>query len=181
MLIICPDLKLDNILVTFEDQSVIESFVEGQLQNPMSRKVLADRVAYLCHNDFGEFDGKPALRKMSPKIADFSLAERGDQPGPLIHPIQPDHCHAPEVLFGTGWSYGADIWNFGSMVRITIVLGFPELFTSSFALMPLPTISLDSANHLHIVRCGTFLTASNYSRQSIPQTILTALFTIWQT
>jgi serine/threonine protein kinase len=109
---------LDNILVTFEDQSVIESFVQGQIDNPMPRKLIDGRAVYLCHNDFGDFDGKPALRKMSPKITDFGLAERGDQPGPRINPIQPNHCHAPEVLLGTGWSYGADVWNFGIMVCI---------------------------------------------------------------
>ncbi|KAI1154449.1 putative serine/threonine-protein kinase [Nemania diffusa] len=114
--IIHTDLKLDNILVTFEDQSVIESFVQGQVENPMARKLIDGWAVYLCHNDFGDFDGKPALRKMSPKITDFGLAERGDQPGPRINPIQPDHCHAPEVLLGTGWSYSADIWNFGIMV-----------------------------------------------------------------
>lgn len=82
----------------------------------MARKLIDGRVVYLCHNDFGDFDGKPALRKMSPKITDFGQAERGDQPGPRINPIQPDHCHAPEVLLGTGWSYSADTWNFSIMV-----------------------------------------------------------------
>ncbi|KAK4999465.1 hypothetical protein LTR66_001522 [Elasticomyces elasticus] len=82
----------------------------------MARKLIDGRAVYRCHNDFGDFDGKAALRKMFPKITDFGLAERGDQPGPRIHPIQPAHCHAPEVLLGTGWSYSADIWNFGIMV-----------------------------------------------------------------
>lgn len=111
-----PDLKLDNILVIFEDESVIEKFVQGQVENPMPRKLMDGWTIYLCHNDFGDFDGKPALRKISPKIMDFGLAEGGDQAGPRINPIQPDHCHAPEVLLGTGWSYSADIWNFGIMV-----------------------------------------------------------------
>jgi hypothetical protein len=53
---------------------------------------------------------------MYPKITDFGLAQRGDHPGPLVHPIQPNDCHAPEVLLGCGWSYSADIWNFGIMV-----------------------------------------------------------------
>jgi len=113
---------LDNILVVFENQSVIDSFVQGQVDNPMTRKLIDGRAVYLCHNDFGDFDGKPALKKMFPKITDFGLAERGDQPGPRIHPIQPDHCHAPEVLLGTGWSCSADIWNFGMMVCIMAVL-----------------------------------------------------------
>jgi serine/threonine protein kinase len=53
---------------------------------------------------------------MYPKITDFGLAQLANPPRPLLHPIQPDHCHAPEVLLGTSWSYPADIWNFGIMV-----------------------------------------------------------------
>ena len=110
------DLKLDNILVTLEDPSVIEEFVQRQIQHPMGRKNVGDRIVYKCHNDFGNIDGMEVIKKMYPKITDFGLAQRGDTPGPRIHPIQPNHCKAPEVLLGTGWSYSADIWNFGVMV-----------------------------------------------------------------
>ena len=110
------DLKLDNTLVTFEDQSVIEAFVQGQGMHPMARKLVSDRTVYRCHNNFERINGDDALKKIYPKITDFGLAQRGDQPGPLLHPIQPNDCHAPEVLLGTGWSYSADIWNFGIMV-----------------------------------------------------------------
>lgn len=113
--IIHTDLKLDNILVTFEDQSTIEAFVQGHVMNPMARKHVGDRTMYRCHNDFGRIDGDDALKKMYPKITDFGLAQRGDHPGPLVHPIQPNDCHVPEVLLGCGWSYSADIWNFGIM------------------------------------------------------------------
>lgn len=119
-LTISTDLKLDNILLTFEDKSVIDEFVKGQSLEPMPRKVLDDRTIYLSHNNFGPLrliNDTPALLKMCPKITDFGLAQRGDKEEPLIHPIQSDHCHSPEVLLGTGWSYSADIWNFGIMVR----------------------------------------------------------------
>lgn len=118
------DLKLDNILFAFEDQSVIKNFIQGQRQNPMARKLLGNRVVYRCHNNFGAFDGERALKKTYPKITDFGLAVRGDQSELRINPIQPDDCHAPEVLLGTGWSYSADIWNFGIMVCVTNVLDF---------------------------------------------------------
>ena len=119
-------------MVTFEDQSVIERFVQGQIQHPMARKTIGDRTIYRCHNNFGEIDGKEALKNMCPKIIDFGLAQRGDTPGPHIHPIQPNDCHAPEVLLGVGWSYSADIWNFGIMVgtfvvqRLNFVLGHSQ-------------------------------------------------------
>ncbi|KND88083.1 Serine/threonine-protein kinase SRPK [Tolypocladium ophioglossoides CBS 100239] len=109
------DLKLDNILMSFEHTSVIDCFVQCQLANPMPRKVIGDDIVYLCHNDFGDFQ-QEHLKYMVPKIADFGLAQRGDGAEPLLHPIQPNHCHAPEVMLGTGWSYSADIWNFGIML-----------------------------------------------------------------
>ena len=112
------DLKLDSILVTFEDQSAIEDFLQGQNEYPMARKVIDGRMVYLCNNDFEPFEGKPALKKMSPRLTGFGLAVRGDQPGPHINPIQRDQCHTPEALLGTGWSYCADIWNSGIMVRL---------------------------------------------------------------
>ncbi|KAF5011334.1 hypothetical protein FDECE_2552 [Fusarium decemcellulare] len=106
-----------NIMVTFEDESVIEDFVQGQAAHPMARKIVGERTVYRCHNNFGALKGGiNAIRNMCPKITDFGLAQRGDQAGPLIHPIQPNDCHAPEVLLGTGWSYSADIWNFGIIV-----------------------------------------------------------------
>jgi serine/threonine-protein kinase SRPK3 len=78
----------------------------------MPRKTVDGRTVYLCHNDFGP----PSLQGMYPRITDFGLAQRGDQPGPLVFPIQPDQYQAPEVLLGTGWSYPADIWNFAAMI-----------------------------------------------------------------
>lgn len=108
------DLKLDNIMVAFEDQSTIEAFVRGQAARPMARKHVGDRTVYRCHNDFGPIS--KGLAKMIPQITDFGLAQRGDKAAPNIHPIQPDEFRAPEVLLGIGWSYSADVWNFGAMV-----------------------------------------------------------------
>lgn len=82
----------------------------------MPRKLIDGRAVYRCHDDFGGFDAESALRNIIPKITDFGSAARGDRPGTLFGPIQPEHCRAPEVLLGTGWSYSADIWNFGIMV-----------------------------------------------------------------
>lgn len=101
--------------MTFEHKSVIERFVEAQLENPMPRKFIGTRAMYLCHNDFGAIQDQ-YIKNFVPKIADFGLAQRGDRETPLIHPIQPPHCHAPEVILGISWSYSADIWNFGVMV-----------------------------------------------------------------
>ena len=47
------DLKLDNILVSFEDPSILEEYVRAQSVNPMPRKVKDGRIIYLSHNHFG--------------------------------------------------------------------------------------------------------------------------------
>ncbi|MCJ1247543.1 hypothetical protein MMC30_004757 [Trapelia coarctata] len=88
--IVHTDLKLDNIMVEFEDPSVLEDF---------------------SHNDFGPLRSLYSL----PKIADFGNAQQ-NSPQPRIHPIQPDHYRAPEVILGTGWTYSADIWNLGVLI-----------------------------------------------------------------
>lgn len=61
---------------------------------------------------------------MVPKIVDFGLATslKSDSQGQGgiselgLHPIQPDQYRAPEVILGCGWSFSADIWNFGVLV-----------------------------------------------------------------
>jgi serine/threonine-protein kinase SRPK3 len=109
------DLKLDNILVTIEDQSIIDDFVQLQTEEPMARKVFQDHLVYRSYNLFGLLKLEKSMA-IYPTITDFGLAQRGDGDGPLIMPIQPRGYMAPDVLLGTGWSYSADIWNLGLMV-----------------------------------------------------------------
>ncbi|TQN65561.1 Serine/threonine-protein kinase SRPK, partial [Colletotrichum shisoi] len=111
--VIHTDLKLGNIMVTFEDPSTIDAFFREQAAHLMARKCGEARTVYRCHNDFGPV--QKGLGKMIPQITDFGLAQRGDRAEPLIHPIQPNEFRAPEVLLGIGWSYSADMWNLGTM------------------------------------------------------------------
>ncbi|KAG6195329.1 hypothetical protein E4U50_000310 [Claviceps purpurea] len=111
--ILLEDLKLDNIMLTFENQSTIEAYVDKQGAYPMARKVYDDHVIYQCHNDFGPIS--EGLGKMIPKITDFGLAHHCNVPV-LLYPIQRDEYRAPEVLLGLGWSFSADIWNFGLVI-----------------------------------------------------------------
>lgn len=107
------DLKIDNILVGFEDPSVIQDFANAQSLNPMPRKVQDGHTVYLSHNEFGDLRSYYIL----PKITDFGLAHR-QEARPVLnrHPIQPDEYRAPEVILGAGWTYAADIWNLGLLV-----------------------------------------------------------------
>ncbi|KAH8723985.1 CMGC protein kinase [Phaeosphaeriaceae sp. PMI808] len=110
--VVHTDLKPDNILVGFEDDSVITDFVQSQESNPMARKIKDGRVTYRSHNEFGSLKSFGIL----PKIADFGLAKRIIDSRRNIHPIQPDHYRAPEVILGIGWSCSADIWNLGVLI-----------------------------------------------------------------
>ncbi|PHH76817.1 hypothetical protein CDD80_1195 [Ophiocordyceps camponoti-rufipedis] len=112
--VVHTDLKLENIMMTFEDMSTIDALIEEQKTMPMARKYVKDRTVYRSHNNFGPVDSN--LLHIIPQITDFDLARRVDKGVPLIEPIQANECQAPEVLFGTGWSYSADMWNFGAMI-----------------------------------------------------------------
>ncbi|KAK9320294.1 kinase-like domain-containing protein [Lipomyces orientalis] len=112
--VVHTDLKLENIMVTFEDPAVLGDFMNSQLDQPMQYKIdCTGRLVYRCHNDFGP------LRKVKniPKIVDFGLSTRLDcQDDWGIYPIQPDHYRAPEVILGCGWKMSADIWNLGILL-----------------------------------------------------------------
>lgn len=112
-------------MVAFEDYSTVDGFLQGQTRYPMARKHVGDRIVYRCHNDFGPI--LKGLGKMIPQITDFGLAQPGSRANPLIHPIQPNEFRAPEVLLGIGWSYSADMWNFGAMVSSFLPLLFNSL------------------------------------------------------
>ncbi|KJZ78142.1 hypothetical protein HIM_02180 [Hirsutella minnesotensis 3608] len=112
--VIHTDLKADNIMVTFEDQSTVEAFVQAQATHPMARKHGDNRTVYRCHNNFGPI--LQGLGNIIPQITDFGHAQRGDKAGVLTHPIQPNEFGSPEVLLGVGWSYSADMWNFGALI-----------------------------------------------------------------
>jgi serine/threonine protein kinase len=77
-LIHLSDLKLDNILISFETENILNNFVKQQ--QPMQYKVdgESDRTIYRCHDDFGALDAKEIMN-MVPKITDFGLAARLDK------------------------------------------------------------------------------------------------------
>ncbi|KAJ5796965.1 uncharacterized protein N7518_005505 [Penicillium psychrosexuale] len=113
--VIHTDLKLENIMVSFEDPAVLGDFLNSHLDQPVQCKIdSTGRHIYRRHNDFGPVRN---IRRILPKIVDFggstqidSEKERG------IYPIQPDHYRAPEVILGCGWETSADIWNLGVLL-----------------------------------------------------------------
>ena len=111
--------------MSFEDGSILTDFIDQQ--QPMQCKIDGEsgRTIYRCHNDFGPLDASK-IKNMIPKLVDFGLATRLDQPPTRdgmvgqqlgIYPIQPDYYRAPEMILGCGCDFKADIWNFGVLVR----------------------------------------------------------------
>ncbi|KAJ9197368.1 hypothetical protein DTO164E3_5801 [Paecilomyces variotii] len=118
------DLKLENIMVSFEDQTVLADFMDFQLEKPMAFKIdSTGRPVYQSRNDFGPLK---SLRSI-PQLVDFGLATRLEEDDDWgVWPIEPDHYRAPEVVLGIGWQMPADIWNFG--VLLWDMIGGRELF-----------------------------------------------------
>ncbi|KAJ5100469.1 hypothetical protein N7456_006521 [Penicillium angulare] len=108
------DLKLDNIMVSFEDPIVLSDFMKSQLENPMAFKINSTgRPIYQCKNEFGPLK---SLRSL-PQLVDFGLATRVEEDDDWgVWPIQPDHARAPEVILGLGWQMPTDIWSLGVLL-----------------------------------------------------------------
>lgn len=106
------DLKLDNILVSFEHDSVLpERARQLQHSEQMFQETPYGRI-FQSYSDFGPLKSYVSV----PMITDFDQADDGDFGA---YPIQPDVYRAPEVLLGWGWSHSADIWNFGNLVLVS--------------------------------------------------------------
>ncbi|KAL4894936.1 kinase-like domain-containing protein [Aspergillus ambiguus] len=131
--VVHSDLKLGNILMSFENENILINLIKRQQQMQYNIDGKSGRTIYRCHNDFGALNGRD-MKYVIPKIADFGLATRldksdtrdevvGKQLG--IYPIQPDFYRAPEIILGCGWDFKADIWNFG--VLLWNILGSQEL------------------------------------------------------
>jgi serine/threonine-protein kinase SRPK3 len=110
------DIKPENILVGLESPSVLDDVAMDEAKEPSPRKVLADRTIYLSRNNFGDI--KTGLSPGKPVLTDFDTATFGNVSYPLTYPIQPSSYRAPEVTLGAPWTYSADIWNLGLMVRL---------------------------------------------------------------
>ncbi|RAL15370.1 putative protein kinase [Aspergillus homomorphus CBS 101889] len=112
--IVHTDLKLENIMVSFEDSAVLAEFMNSQLEQPMAFKIdSTGRPVYQSRNDFGPLKG---LRSI-PQLVDFGLATRLEEDDDWgVWPIQPGHYRAPEVILGNGWQTPADIWNLGVLL-----------------------------------------------------------------
>ena len=122
------DLKLANILMTFENDKAIPRFIQEQVTKaPMQYKTntVTNHRTYQSYSGFGRMDVEDAAN-VFPKISDFGAAwplsgvdpeAKSQEDRVYTYPIQPNYYRAPEVVLGYGWDFSTDIWNFGVLVR----------------------------------------------------------------
>ncbi len=112
--VVHTDLKADNIMMGLGDPTILDRFVQHELEHPSARKMPDShgRIIYLSCSDFGEAPNEAVIA--SAKITDIGLACWGS--GKNTKPIQSNAFMAPEVILQCGWSYPADIWNLGVML-----------------------------------------------------------------
>ena len=113
LLILKLDISTSNILFPTEDVAAFTHFVDCELANPSPRKVLDDgREIYLARQIRMVKDAGIHY----PVLSDFSSAVDGTL-GLYHHRAYPKFYRPPEEMLGIGWSYPADIWNVGVLVR----------------------------------------------------------------
>lgn len=105
------DLTPDNIMMSLKDPSTAALVAEAELNEPSPRKQLVDRPIYLSRNIWN----LPLNDLGPPVIQGFLNAVHGGKPH--SHTIQAVQYQCPEISLGMEWSYPADIWNLGAVVR----------------------------------------------------------------
>nr|KAK5440830.1 hypothetical protein LTR18_007434 [Exophiala xenobiotica] len=112
--VVHTDLKADNIMMGLGDPTILDRFVQREVEHPSPRKMPDShgRIIYTSCSDFGEAPTDAVIA--SAKITDIGLAAWGT--GKNTKPIQSNAFMAPEVILQAGWSYPADIWNLGVML-----------------------------------------------------------------
>ena len=112
--VVHTDLKADNIMMGLGDPTILDRFVQHEIDHPSPRKMPDShgRIIYTSCSDFGEAPTHAVIA--SAKITDIGLAVFGDEKN--TKPIQSNAFMAPEVILQCGWSYPADIWNLAVML-----------------------------------------------------------------
>ncbi|KAF1949724.1 non-specific serine/threonine protein kinase [Byssothecium circinans] len=108
--VVHTDINPSNIMLTVDDESVLEDFERGEKESPSPKKVIDEtRTIYTSR--------KLGLPKDSqwgqPVLCDFGEARIGKSHRGLI---QPELYRAPEVLFDMEWSSSVDIWSVATLI-----------------------------------------------------------------
>ena len=105
------DLKPDNVMVKLEDPSILERDARDEYDHPLPQKHGDGRTISLSRNKYGPLLAPTGVLQ----ITDFDLSVSGTMPHTGC--IQAEIYRAPEVILDAGYTYSADIWSLGVMVR----------------------------------------------------------------
>ncbi|KAG8410153.1 hypothetical protein J3459_017357 [Metarhizium acridum] len=106
--VIHTDIKADNIMFEFSDESVLVDFEQGELQAPCPRKELDGRCIYVSR------ELTMPKQMGAPVLCDFGSAVIGGIEH--LEDVQPNIYRAPEVILEVPWTESIDIWNVGCMM-----------------------------------------------------------------
>lgn len=104
------DIKPDNIMFGFEDDSVLVEFEQAERDNPSPRKEINGRTIYLSRQVQKPRDIGP------PVLCDFGAAHFGDRLN--SNDVQPNQYRCPEVILDIPWGSRIDVWNIGCMIML---------------------------------------------------------------
>ncbi|KAL2863743.1 kinase-like domain-containing protein [Aspergillus lucknowensis] len=105
------DLKESNIMLTVEDEGVLEDFEKAEKEDPSPRKMINDERSIYATRNFRH----PRNNAWGyPVLCDFGEARIG--PRHSHEWIQPEVYRAPEIILELDWSHSVDIWNAGCLV-----------------------------------------------------------------
>ena len=93
---------------------VLTAFEESQIAHPVPSKDAGDRTIYpsgALQMPTGSHDVQ---------LGDYASSVWGDEENSDL--AQPNLYRAPEVILRQNWSYSADIWNLGCIVRSNLLL-----------------------------------------------------------
>ena len=106
------DLKLSNIMLRVEDQSIFADYEKAETHSPSDRKLInGERTIYASRAFRRPWENAYGL----PVLCDFGEARIGVPQA--YTEIQPEIYKAPEILMQFEWSHSTDIWNAACLVR----------------------------------------------------------------
>ncbi|EEP81777.1 predicted protein [Uncinocarpus reesii 1704] len=108
------DLKADNIMLSVADKSVLDDYVNTEVNDPSPRKIVDDvRTIYTSRPLRTPADSNWG----PPFLCDFGEARIGETHRmKALGDTQPHVYRAPEVTFRMTWGPSIDIWNFANLV-----------------------------------------------------------------
>ncbi|RFN44531.1 cmgc/srpk protein kinase [Fusarium flagelliforme] len=107
-------MKPGNLMMTIEDAKTLEQSAKDEFVNPVPAKQLNSRTIYKSRKISGTL-GRPGFIQ----ISDFDSSSRTEPDKVNMGPVGAEIFRAPEIMLNAGYTYPADIWSLGTMVRPT--------------------------------------------------------------